>query len=70
MSLTATLPILILTMVLPHTYGGTDWIFHHRHVTIFRKYQIELEFLVLWILATPVQFVCGWDFYKMAFYGI
>lgn len=68
-SLVGTLPILILTMVLPYILD-TDALFHHRHITLFHKYKLALKSVVLWALATPVQFFCGFDFYKMAWYGI
>jgi P-type Cu+ transporter len=68
LSLVGTLPILCLTMILP-CIMNMDNLFHNKHVTIFHKYHIPLESLLLWILATPVQFVCGYEFYKMAWYG-
>lgn len=66
-ALVGTLPIVTLTMVLPHIVPN---LFHHKHVHIpYIHKQFDLEALVLWALATPVQFLCGFDFYKMAWYG-
>ena len=71
-SLVGTLPILLLTMVLPHVLpranpAGKWW--HRQHVHVFHK-DVAVESLLLWFLATPVQFICGWDFYKSSYYGI
>ena len=71
-SLVGTLPILILTMVLPHVLPRANpaekW-WHRQHVHVFHK-DVAVESLLLWFLATPVQFICGWDFYKSSYYGI
>ena len=71
-SLVGTLPILLLTMVLPHilpqSNSAMQW-WHKQHVHLFHK-QIAVESLVLWFLATPVQFICGYTFYKSSYYNI
>lgn len=36
-------------------------LFHHKFV---------LEALILWALATPIQFGCGYPFYKSSYYGL
>lgn len=66
-AMVGTLPILTFTMMLPHIVPN---LFHHRRVVIpVLHHSLDLEALVLWLLATPVQFVCGWEFYKLAWYG-
>ena len=66
-ALVGTIPLLTLTMILPHVVPN---LFHHKLVQIpFIKKQFVLESIVLWALATPVQFFCGYDFYKMAWFG-
>jgi P-type Cu+ transporter len=69
LSLVGTVPILLLTMVLPHfqSLKLVQWlqqpivVFHHEFV---------LEALILWALATPIQFGCGYPFYKSSYYGL
>eukprot|EP00537_Pseudo-nitzschia_pungens_P018811 CAMPEP_0172409882 /NCGR_PEP_ID=MMETSP1061-20121228/76589_1 /TAXON_ID=37318 /ORGANISM="Pseudo-nitzschia pungens, Strain cf. pungens" /LENGTH=1009 /DNA_ID=CAMNT_0013146047 /DNA_START=313 /DNA_END=3342 /DNA_ORIENTATION=+ len=74
-SLVGTLPILLVTMVLPHigflqhfrrwleqpvvveTPGGVPW-------------TLSLEAFILWVLCTPIQFGCGFPFYKSAYHGL
>lgn len=67
-ALVGTVPIVTLTMILPHVVPN---LFHHKvvHIPYIEK-QFDLEALVLWALATPVQFICGFDFYKMAWFGL
>lgn len=66
-AMVGTLPILTLTMILPHVIPN---LFGHRRVEIpVLNHELDLEALVLLLLATPVQFLCGWEFYKMAWYG-
>jgi len=66
-ALVATIPVITLTMILPHIVPD---LFHHKHVQLpFLRKQLDLEALVLWALATPVQFICGFEFYKMAWFG-
>lgn len=65
-----TLPILILTMILPHFAAfHSAWLHRPVRLPFWQDKTMDLESLIVWILATPVQFVCGWDFYKMAWYG-
>jgi cation transport ATPase len=62
-----TLPILTITMIVPYIIPD---LFHHQHVVLpYLHTDLELEGMILWILATPVQFICGYEFYKMAWYG-
>ena len=64
-----TLPILVLTMLLPHLPSNkvSEWL--QQTVVIF-GHQFVLEALVLWALATPIQFGCGYPFYKSSYYGL
>jgi Cu+-exporting ATPase len=72
-SLWGTVPILFLTMIVPHVLPASnsvvEW-WHHQHITVIGHRSIPLESLVLWLLATPVQFICGWEFYKSSYYGM
>lgn len=66
-SLAGTLPILLFTMVFPHILPSHTFL--NRHISIW-GYDLEWQALILWILATPVQFITGWGFYKHAYFGI
>lgn len=73
-SLVGTLPILILTMVLPHfpSLDVVKWL-DQRIVIKFDylgEYTFILEALILWALCTPIQFGCGYPFYKSSYYGL
>jgi len=71
-SLAGTVPILLLTMVFP--LFGWHPAFLERHIYIFgssnSRVSIQTEAALLWLLATPVQFICGWDFYKMSYHAL
>jgi Cu+-exporting ATPase len=69
-SLLGTCPILVMTMILPHLphEGGLEPILH-KEITI-GHHKVMLEALVLWILCTPIQFGCGWSFYKTSFFNL
>lgn len=68
-SLVGTLPILVLTMVLPHfpSLKLVKWL--HQSVLLLH-HEFVLEALILWGLATPIQFGCGYPFYKSSYYGL
>jgi Cu+-exporting ATPase len=69
-SLVGTMPIFIITMILPHV-SVPDSIQQYLHDSVhIGGWDIQRESLVLWILATPVQFMCGWTFYKSTWYTI
>jgi Cu+-exporting ATPase len=69
-SLVGTMPIFIITMILPHVFVP-DSIQQYLHDSVhIGGLDIQRESLVLWILATPVQFMCGWTFYKSTWYNI
>ena len=65
-SLLGTVPILIMTMLIPHN----AFPFLHRTIVLYPHFTIEVEALLLWILATPVQFLSGWEFYRGAFFAV
>ena len=73
-SFIGTLPILIITMVLSHFPSFAITQFLHRTVTIRlghnNEYRVVIEAIVLWALCTPIQFGCGWPFYKSTYYGL
>lgn len=68
-SLMGTLPIFSMTMILPHLLPNPILSYLHSTITIL-GYNIQRESLLLWILATPVQFGCGWTFYKSSYYNV
>lgn len=59
-------PILLFSMILPHF---VSWGFSGKEVTVAGR-TFVLEGLLFWLLATPVQFLSGWDFYRMTFYNL
>jgi len=73
-SLVGTLPILILTMVLPRFPSLTFVKWLNKTIVIKLNgggdYSFILEALILWVLCTPVQFGCGYPFYKSSYYGL
>jgi len=73
-SLVGTLPILILTMVLPHfpSLKVVKWL---EQTIVIRlngvgDHTFILEALILWALCTPIQFGCGYPFYKSSYHGL
>ena len=69
-ALLLTLPVLLITMVFPYVIPHRFQQYQQRIVTIpYLHVSVPLEGLVLWIFATPVQFICGYEFYKMAWFG-
>ena len=66
-SLAGAFPILLLTMVIPHVLPSTSVLrkLLAKQVNIF-GHSFALEALVLWALATPVQFGSGYSFYKVS----
>jgi P-type Cu+ transporter len=109
-SLLGTIPILFLTMILPHleaTFSPIEHVFSFLHVNVpiwplsswwwwshngccccsnnnyndshhFNSSSsstaaiivVQLRDLLLFLLATPVQFITGWEFYKMTYYSV
>ncbi|CAJ1953609.1 unnamed protein product [Cylindrotheca closterium] len=70
LSVVGALPTLLITMVLPHI----PWMkglksFLQQDVAVGGG-TVKLEALILFVLCTPVQFGCGWPFYKQSFYGL
>jgi len=68
-SLIGTLPIFCMTMILPSIMPNSIKHYLHSTIHIF-GYDLQRESLVLWVLATPVQFFSGWTFYKGTYYNI
>lgn len=70
-SLIGTLPVLTITMIIPHILSASHPIRKclEQHVTLF-GHSFVLEALVLWVLATPVQFGSGFGFYRSSYYNI
>ena len=66
-----TLPIITITMFIPKLFPPDCRLINNLHqvVTLF-GHKFVLESLLLWLFTTPVQFICGWSFYKTAYYGI
>jgi len=74
-SLAGAIPVLMLTMVLPHVAPGAAKSMQDRRIEIplpllGRDLYVTLEALILWIFATPVQFICGWHFYRMSYHNL
>lgn len=73
-SLVGTVPILIITMVLPHFPSLTVVKWLEQTVVIklnnVGEYTFILEAMILWALCTPIQFGCGYPFYKSSYYGL
>ncbi|KAL7561939.1 hypothetical protein ACA910_022497 [Epithemia clementina (nom. ined.)] len=65
-SLVGTLPILLITMGLEHVWKH-GFLYHN---IVLAGHPIELKAFILWILATPVQFITGFEFYKMTYYNL
>ncbi len=70
-SMIGTLPIITITMVLPMVLEPSSLVmsFLKGSVTILGHSFIR-ESLLLWAVATPVQFGCGYSLYKTSYYGI
>ncbi|KAL3919064.1 MAG: hypothetical protein SGILL_003944, partial [Bacillariaceae sp.] len=70
-SFAGALPILTITMIIPHALAPSNCIrqFLGQHVSVLGL-TLLVEAIIVWILTTPVQFVCGYSFYKTSFHGI
>jgi Cu+-exporting ATPase len=75
-SLVGTVPIVIITMILPHFPNLQITRLLLQTVTIGAggsgtvHYTFVVEALILWAICTPIQFGCGWPFYKSSYYGL
>jgi Cu+-exporting ATPase len=73
-SLLGTLPILILTMMLPHfpSLKVVKWLGQTIVIRLngVGDHTFILEALILWALCTPIQFGCGYPFYKSSYHGL
>jgi len=70
-SFAGTLPILIITMLMPRVLHEDNFVcrFMKQRKEVFGC-SLLVEAIIVWLLATPVQFVCGYSFYKTSFHGI
>ena len=70
-SFLAALPILTITMFIPRVLDEHCDVrqFLESNVTIV-GHTFVVQALLLWILTTPVQFICGYPFYKTSYHGI
>jgi len=70
-SVLGALPILTITMIIPKILPTDSCVreFLAKDVVVF-GHTFVTESLLLWLLTTPVQFVCGFAFYKTSYYGI
>jgi Cu+-exporting ATPase len=70
-SFVGALPILSITMFIPRVFDeGYDLRqFLESDIEVF-GHTFLIQALLLWLLATPVQFGCGYPFYKTSYYGI
>lgn len=58
-----------MTMILPHMHLDAIHSFLQRPVHIGQA-TFVLEALILFFLCTPIQFGCGWAFYKSSWFGL
>jgi len=66
LSLLGTLPIFIITMILSKiSWSPVNLLLNNEILPGF-----TVESFLLWILCTPVQFGCGWIFYRGAYDGL
>lgn len=70
-SFAGTIPILTITMVMPRVLHKDNIVCQllKQHFEVFGC-SLLVEAIVVWLLTTPVQFVCGSSFYKTSFHGI
>ena len=67
LSLLGTIPVLIISMLFSKIDAFDSALKHSLHPSIP---SLTVEVLLLWLLATPVQFYSGWIFYRGAYHGI
>jgi len=70
-SFAGTIPILTITMIMPRVLHKDNVVctFLNQHVEVF-GFSLLMEAIVVWLLTTPVQFLCGFSFYRTSFHGI
>ncbi|CAJ1960911.1 unnamed protein product [Cylindrotheca closterium] len=71
LSCVGAVPVMTITMIIPRIGGQHCPIEEtlHQEVSIL-NHSFVSESLLLWLFTTPVQFICGYSFYKTSFYGI
>jgi copper chaperone CopZ len=67
--LAGAIPILLETMVFPHICPPLVRLLQRIQVHAWQR-SFSLETILLWLIATPVQFVIGFDFYKKSYFGL
>ena len=70
-SATGTIPILTITMLIPHILNENNIVrsFLEQTIQIFGC-TLLVQAIIVWLLTTPVQFWCGYSFYKTSYHGI
>lgn len=70
-SFAGTVPIMTVTMIMPRVLHKDNVVcqFLRQHVEVFGC-SLLVEAIVVWLLTTPIQFGCGYSFYKTSFHGI
>lgn len=62
-------PVAILTMVLPHVAPSWSDRLQSTRLVVASAFALSIQSLLLWILATLTQTLCGWEFYKGSYYN-
>lgn len=70
-SFAGVLPIMTITMIIPRVLSDTHCIrqFLETKMTLM-GHTLIVQAVIVWLLATPVQFICGYSFYKTSYHGI
>ena len=70
-SFAGTVPILTITMAIHRVFPKESFLcqFLDLDVEVF-GYSLQVQAIAVWMLTTPVQFLCGFSFYKTSFHGI
>jgi Cu+-exporting ATPase len=71
-SLVFVVPIMTITMVIPDLFPPSNCIRRllEREIVVLGGRTVLVQAIVVWILTTPIQFVCGYSFYKTSYHGI
>lgn len=59
-----TVPLMILSMIFGHIPATQEYLMYDFGLGL------SIGAVTYWLLATPVQFYCGWPFYKLAFQAL
>lgn len=70
-SLSGALPIMTITMLIPRIFPPTNCLRQFLEGEIyFMGHTLIVQAVIVWVLTTPVQFICGYSFYKTSYHGI